>query len=48
VLVTEYSFMGDNTPLKPNYSRRFGYKLDDAPSDWSKKVKVAVTDIEFQ
>lgn len=48
VLVTEYSFMGDNTPLKPNYSRRFGYKLDDAPSDWSKKVKVAVTDVEFQ
>ena len=48
VLVTEHSFMNDNTPLKPNYSRRFGYKLDDAPSDWSKKVKVAVTDIEFQ
>lgn len=48
VLVSEYSFMSDNTPLKPNYSRRFGYKLDDAPSDWSKKVKVAVTDIEFQ
>lgn len=48
VLVSEYSFMSDNTPLKPNYSRRFGYKLDDAPSDWSKKVKVAVTDVEFQ
>lgn len=48
VLVIEYSFMSDNTPLKPNYSRRFGYKLDDAPSDWSKKVKVAVTDVEFQ
>jgi hypothetical protein len=48
VLVSEYSFMSDNTPLKPNYSRRFGYKLDDAPSDWSKKVKVAVTDVEFE
>lgn len=48
VLVTENSFMNDNTPLKPNYSRRFGYKLDDAPSDWNKKVKVEVTDIEFQ
>ena len=48
VLVLENSFMMDNTPLKPNYSRRFGYKLDDAPSDWSKKVKVIVTDIEFQ
>lgn len=48
VLVIEQSFIGDNTPLKPNYSRRFGYKLDDAPSDWNKKVKVAVTDVEFQ
>lgn len=48
VLVAEYSFMSDNTPLKPNYSRRFGYKLDDAPSDWSKKVRVEVTDVEFQ
>ena len=48
VLVLENSFMMDNTPLKPNYSRRFGCKLDDAPSDWSKKVKVIVTDIEFQ
>lgn len=47
VLVSESLFMRDNTPLKPNYSRRFGYKLNDAPSDWSKKVKVAVTDIEF-
>ncbi|MBU0700043.1 FxLYD domain-containing protein [bacterium] len=48
VLVSEYSFMTDNTPLKPNYSRRFGYELNDAPSDWSKKVTVAVTDVEFQ
>jgi ribosome-binding factor A len=48
VLVSECSFMVDNTPLKPNYSRRFGYKLDDAPSDWSKKIRVAVTDVEFQ
>ena len=48
ILVTEYSFADDNTPLKPNYSRRFGFKLNDAPSDWSKKVKVSVTDVEFQ
>lgn len=48
VLVSEYSLMSDNSPLKPNYSRRFGYKLNDAPSDWSKKMKVAVTDVEFQ
>lgn len=50
VLVIEDSFMGglDNTPLKPNYSRPFGFNLNDAPSDWSKEVEVAVTDIEFQ
>jgi len=47
VLVSEWSF-GDNEPLKPNYSRKFGVKLDDAPSDWAKKVQVKVTDIEFQ
>lgn len=48
VLVSEYSFMGDNQPLKPNYSRRFGCKLNDAPSEWSGKVRVAVTDVEFE
>lgn len=49
VLVVEHSFtMGDNQPLKPNYSRQFGCKLSDAPSDWSGKVRVAVTDVEFE
>ena len=48
VLISEYSFMGDNQPLKPNYSRQFGCKLNDAPSDWSGKVRVDVTDVEFQ
>lgn len=48
VLVSEYSLFGDNKPLKPNYSKKFGVKLDDAPSDWARKVKVKVTDIEFQ
>jgi len=38
----------DNKPLKPNYSIQFGYKLDDAPSDWSGKVRVEVTDLEFE
>lgn len=47
VLVTKFSF-GDDKPLKPNYTRKFGCRLDDAPSDWAKKVKVAVTDVEFQ
>jgi len=46
VLVSEWSFT-DNEPLKPNYSKKFGVKLDDAPSDWAKIVNVKVTDIEF-
>ncbi len=49
VLNSAYSFsMRDNGPLKPNYSRQFGCKLDDAPSDWSGKVRVEVTDVEFE
>ena len=49
VLVSEYSFgLRENKPLKPNYSQQFGYKLDDAPSDWSGKVRVEVTDLEFE
>ena len=39
---------GDNQPLKPNYGKAFWYRIDGAPSDWAKKVKVAVTDVEFQ
>ena len=38
----------DNQPLKPNYGKTFRYRVDGAPSDWAKKVKVAVTDVEFQ
>jgi hypothetical protein len=47
VLVSALSF-ASNEPLKPGYSRQFGVKLDDAPSDWSKKVDVKVTAVEFQ
>lgn len=47
VLVSEYSFRNEG-PLKTNYSRQFGCKLDDAPSDWSGKVRVEVTDLEFE
>jgi tetratricopeptide (TPR) repeat protein len=39
---------GDHQPLKPNYGKTFWYPIDGAPSDWAKKVKVAVTDVEFQ
>lgn len=47
VLVSEYLFLGDNEPLKPNYSKKFGVKLDDAPSDWSGEIEVEVVDIKF-
>ncbi len=47
VLVSKYSFT-ESTPLRPNYSRKFGVKLDDAPSDWAGKVRIEVSDLEFQ
>ncbi len=37
----------DYSALKSKYSRKFGYKADDAPSDWSKKVTVQVTKVRF-
>lgn len=45
VLVSSWS--SDNKPLKPNYSEKFGYGTNDVPSEWSKKIKAYVTDIEF-
>lgn len=49
VLVSDYIGISDaNEPLKPNYSRKFGVKMDDAPSDWARKVRVEITDIEFE
>lgn len=41
-------FFSDNEPLKPNYSKPFGVKLDDAPSDWAGRVQVKVSDLEFE
>lgn len=37
----------DDDILRPNYSEKFGYKLDNMPSTWSGKVDVKITDIEF-
>ena len=48
VFVSEYSFSSASEPLKPNYSRKFGVKLDDAPSDWARKVNIKVTDVVFK
>jgi hypothetical protein len=48
VVVTEMGYGESNQPLKPGYSRQFGVKMDDAPSEWTKKVEVKVTQVEFQ
>lgn len=46
VLVSEFSFTGEG-PLKPNYSRKFSVDMDEAPSEWSRSVKIVVSEIEF-
>jgi hypothetical protein len=47
VLVSSLGFGSDNQPLKPGYSRQFGVRLDDAPSDWAGEVDIKVTAVEF-
>lgn len=53
VFVTEYSFSGDNKPLKPNYvwqmQRGKFYKADSVPSEWKEgAVSAKITNIEFE
>ncbi len=53
ILVTEYSFLNDNKPLKPNYVWSMGrdkfYKVESVPSEWkSGNVEAKITDIEFE
>ena len=52
VLVTEYSFSGDNKPLKPGYiwqmDRGKFYSPKSVPSEWLEgAVDVSITDIRF-
>lgn len=52
VLVTKYSFGGDNKPLKPNYiwqqERGKFYKADSVPTEWKEgAVSANITNIEF-
>ncbi|WP_018275681.1 DUF6694 family lipoprotein [Teredinibacter turnerae] len=52
VLVSEYSFSGDNKPLKPGYVKEMEkdkyYTLESALSDWQEGKAIAkVVDIEF-
>ena len=52
VLVSEYSFSGNNDPLKPGYiwqqERGRFYSAKDVPTEWSEgNVEAAITRIEF-
>jgi len=48
VLVADFS-VGDNTPLKPNYIREFGYVVEDCPSECKpRKVRIEITDLAFE
>jgi hypothetical protein len=52
VLVREYSFSGDNKPLKPGYvwqmERGKFYSAKSVPSEWQEgSISAAITDIEF-
>lgn len=52
VLVSEYSFSGNNDPLKPGYiwqqERGHFYSAKDVPSEWSEgNVEAEITRIEF-
>ena len=48
ILLSDSSYLTDkNKPLKPNYSQSFGCKMDDAPSEWSGEVEIAVIDMKF-
>lgn len=52
VLVSEYSYSGDNKPLRPNYiwqqeSGKF-YMAKNVPSEWAAgKATATITDVEF-
>ena len=52
VLVSEYNFMGDNSPLRPNYiwqmERDKFYVAKSVPSEWDAgKATATITDVEF-
>ena len=48
VRVSNTSLRGKNLPLKPGYVREFGIKASDVPSEWTEKVRVMVTELEFE
>jgi tetratricopeptide (TPR) repeat protein len=48
VFVSRHSLDDRNQPLKPNHSKEFGYGAHDVPPDWAKKLRVEITNIEFE
>lgn len=41
--------MSDDTPLRPNYIKKFGFKTKNCPTEWHEgKIKLAITDLEFE
>ena len=52
VLVTKYSFSGNNKPLKPNYvwqmEKNHFYKAESVPTEWKEgAISAKITNIEF-
>ena len=47
VHMSDLSFEDSNAPLNPGYSRKFGLRVEDAPSEWGGKVEVKVTKVLF-
>ena len=48
-IINTQSMFDTTPPLKPNYSKDFGYIVaDDAPSDWAGKVEVEISKIKFE
>lgn len=47
VIFQGISELEDFAPLKPNYSRKFGFTVD-APSDWAKTFRLSIIAIETE
>src|SRR5437773_3395905 len=47
VLMSDLPFGDSNAPLHPGYSRKFGLRVEDAPSEWGDRVEVKVTKVLF-
>lgn len=49
MVISTQSIFEKTIPLKPNYSKDFGYILEeDAPSEWAGKIEVEISKIAFE